>query len=130
MSRTTLNLIALPERCYRCGGLTRGIVGVLVPGPHGRDIFREFDDVAHALSAVLDDATLARCSIGPIKERRSRQRGAYVSNGCVHCGAILGSFPLREGFLTYVVAGGDVRKLVVRIALTVPNDRDWITARP
>lgn len=115
MSRTTLNLVALPERCYRCGGLTRGIVGVLVPGPHGRDVFREFDDVAHALNAVLDDATLARCSIGPVKERRSRQRGTYVSNGCVHCGAILGSFPLREGYQEFLCAGGEPRDLVVRV---------------
>ena len=103
-----------PERCYRCGNLTRGIVGVLAPTTSGdRLAFREFDDVASILASVLSEEALRPLHIGPVKVRRSRQRGAYVSNGCVHCDAILGSFPLREALLEYLAEGGSLRALVV-----------------
>jgi len=98
MGSNTLLLVALPERCYRCGKVTRGFVGVLAPAARGRYVFREFDDIAHALAEVVAADELRRVGVGRIKERRSRQRGRYVRNGCVHCDALLGSFPLCEGF--------------------------------
>ncbi|MTD43781.1 hypothetical protein GKE82_05535 [Conexibacter sp. W3-3-2] len=95
MLPNTIQVVAIPEQCYRCGGVTRGIVGVLAPRSTGT-VFREFDDVAEALANVLDPEVLRVGGIGPIKLRRSRTRGRYMSNGCVHCDAILGSFPLWE----------------------------------
>lgn len=110
----TVRLVALAERCYRCGGITRGIVGVLVPGQRGY-VFREFDDVALALSEVLDPDVLRDAFIGRIKERHSRVRGRYLSNGCVHCDAILGSFPLWEGLQEFLSEGGSLEDLVVPV---------------
>jgi len=113
----TVQLVALPERCYRCGGITRGIVGVLVAGRRGH-VFREFDDVAVALSELLDADVLRSVHIGRIKQRRSRVRGTYLSNGCVHCDAILGSFPLWEGLQEFLSEGGELRDLVVRVRVS------------
>lgn len=114
MTSHTIQLVAVPERCYRCHRLTCGIVGVLTPGAHG-ETFREFDDVAHALAETLSPEALRIASIGPIKERRSRNRGAHLSNGCVHCDALLGSAPLREVYDEAMREGLDCDRLVVRI---------------
>lgn len=116
MSSARLQLIAVPERCYRCNRTTRGIVGVLLLSSDGDDLaFHEFDDIAGRLATALDPADLARLGIGPIKIRRSRQRGAYLSNGCAHCDAILGSFPLREALSEYLAEGGRITDLAVSI---------------
>jgi len=114
MRTTSLQLVVLPERCYRCGKTTQAIAGVLVPsGISDHRTFHEFDDVARLLAASLDTRSLHALGIGPIKKRRSRIRGRYLSNGCVHCDAILGSFPIREALIDYVAEGGEVEDLVV-----------------
>lgn len=113
MKATTISLIALPERCYRCGWITRGIVGAWVPISGGRRVLREFDLIANALAEILDASDLREQCIGPIKLRSSRQRGQYLSNGCAHCDAILGSFPLLEGYHEYLFEGGRAEDLIV-----------------
>lgn len=119
MSPQALQLVALTEPCYRCGGLTRGIVGVLVNTGPGR-VFREFDDVALALAEVLDPKVLRQAHIGPIKPRHSRLRGTYMSNGCVRCDAILGSFPLWEALQEFLSEGGRIDDLVVQVDVCTP----------
>ncbi|MTD46286.1 hypothetical protein GKE82_18845 [Conexibacter sp. W3-3-2] len=116
MEPNTIQLVAIPERCYRCGQLTRGIVGVLAPTSRGH-VFREFDDVSAALAQVLQPDDLATVRIGPIKVRRSRHRGAHLSNGCVVCGAILGSFPLWESLQEELSRGRSLRDFVVACPL-------------
>jgi len=123
MKTTTISLIALPDRCYRCGWITRGIVGAWVPVEGGRRVLREFDLIANALAEVLDARDLRELCIGPIKPRSSRQRGRYLSNGCAHCDAILGSFPLLEGYQEYLFEGGRAEDLVV----VVPVRRAVVT---
>ena len=115
MSSNTVTLVTIPETCYRCGRLTVGIVGARTPVPGGGYALREFDFIAHALAEVLDWRDLRAECIGPIKLRRSRVRGSYLSNGCVHCDAILGSFPLLEAYQEYLCEGGTVEELLVSV---------------
>lgn len=116
MHPDTIQVVAIPERCYGCGGTTRGIVGVLATRRAGT-VFREFDEVAVALAEVLDPEALAIGGIGTIKPRRSRTRGRYMSNGCVHCDAILGSFPLWERLNEVLSEGFQLEDFALHIPL-------------
>jgi len=99
-----VGLVGIVERCYRCGKPHRSIAGILVERAAARaylglddDLFLQFEEAAEALREVLDPAWLKERQIGPIKVRRSRQRPeGYLSNGCVWCDTIVGSFPLME----------------------------------
>lgn len=99
-----IGLVGIDERCYRCSKPHRAIAGVVVAEADARaylglgdDLFLDFDSVAEALRDALDPAWLKQWKVGPLKVRRSRQRPeGYLSNGCVWCDAILGSFPLSE----------------------------------
>lgn len=113
MSNPVLAL-ALPERCYRCGTVTNALVGLLVdPAPSSHRVFRDFDEIAELVADQVPHEELQRLRIGAIKPRRSRQRGVYLSNGCCACDAILGSFPLREHLLDFLLEGGRLRDLGV-----------------
>lgn len=99
-----VGLVGIDERCYRCSKAHRAIAGVVVAEAEARaclglgdDLFLDFDSVAGALRDTLDPAWLKERKVGPLKVRRSRQRPeGYLSNGCVWCDIILGSFPLSE----------------------------------
>jgi hypothetical protein len=99
-----VGLVGIVERCYRCGKARRSIAGILVERAATRaylglddDLFLQFEEAAEVLREVLNPAWLHQQQIGPIKVRRSRQRPAgYLSNGCVWCDTIVGSFPLSE----------------------------------
>jgi hypothetical protein len=109
-------VLALPELCYRCHRQTRNVVGVLVPAEltDDPDGFVPFDDVAEALAARLDGDRLADLRIGELRRRWSGVvRRAYLSNGCCHCGAIQGSFPVHEALIAHRAAGGGYEELVV-----------------
>ena len=112
----TAAVLALPERCYRCGVVTRSIVGVLVPGDLADDPdgLVEFEFVAAAIAARVSTAQLARWGVGTIKLRRSRHRPeGYLSNGCIGCDAIQGSFPLHEDLMEFLSEGGRYEELIV-----------------
>lgn len=112
MQPTPVAAIVIPEACYRCDTVTRAIVGVLVERADRRPYFVEFGQVADAIAATIPRAALRDLDIGPIKLRRSRLRGTYMSNGCVGCDAILGSFPLRESLLDFLAEGGQLHELI------------------
>lgn len=109
-------IVALPERCYRCGVVTTSIVGFLVPArlTEDEDGFVDFEDLAPLLVARVTDADLARIGVGPVKIRRSRNRPeGYLSNGCISCDAIQGWFPLHEGLMEFLAEGGTYQELII-----------------
>lgn len=116
MNPRTIRLIAIPEQCYRCGGITRGIVGVLKRTDRG-DVLKEFDEVSEALAKYVGVEQLSVLHIGELKLRTSRTRGTYLSNGCVHCDALLGSFPLRERLVEHLASGGGLEPLTIAITV-------------
>lgn len=108
-------VLVLPEFCYRCGRLTKSIVGLLLPSDltPDPDGFVEFDVVAPLIAAAVPNSELGRFGIGPLKMRRSRlQPDGYLSNGCLHCDSIQGSFPLHEGLTEFLAEGGSYSELV------------------
>ena len=106
--RVSVGVLVLPGRCWRCRQVTYPIVGVLGPG----GAFRPFAEVAEQLAATLPESTLREIGTGPIQQRRSRV-GSYLSNGCVHCDAIQGEFPLREDLAAFRAEGGTLADLLV-----------------
>jgi hypothetical protein len=109
-------VLALPERCYRCGVLTRSIVGFLVPEDltDDPDGFIDFDVLASAFSRGVSAAQLAQWGIGPIRVRCSRYRPeGYLSNGCISCDAMQGWFPLHEDLMEFLAEGGTYEDLIV-----------------
>lgn len=112
----SVDVLVLPEPCYRCGTTTRSIVGFLVPPdltaqPDG---FVDFEVLAPLLVQAVTSDQLARWGVGPIKTRRSRYRPeGYLSNGCIGCDAIQGSFPLHEDLMEFLAEGGSYRELIV-----------------
>ena len=112
----TAAVLALPERCYRCGVVTRSIVGVLIPNDltEDPDGFVGFEFIASAIATRVSAADLARWGVGTIKIRRSRHRPeGYPSNGCIGCDAIQGSFPLHENLMEFLSEGGRYDDLIV-----------------
>jgi hypothetical protein len=109
-------VLALPERCYRCGTITRSIVGFLVPSDltDDPDGFLDFEGLAAAFARSVTAEQLARWGVGPIKLRRSRYRPeGYLSNGCISCDAIQGWFPLHEDLMEFLAEGGTYGELVI-----------------
>lgn len=108
--------------CYRCGRDTAAVVGLLVDpdlSPDGSG-FVFYEEVAEALSVLLDTGFYDRHGVGLLAHRRSSVRPeGYMANGCRHCGAILGNFPLWEDLVEYLGAGGDLDELAVG-HITIP----------
>ena len=112
----SVDVVILPEPCYRCGAITRSIVGFLAPPALSEhpDGFVDFEVLAPLLLHEVSAAQLARWRVGPIKMRRSRYRPeGYLSNGCISCDAIQGWFPLHEGLLEFLAEGGDYGDLLM-----------------
>lgn len=83
----------------------------LVDDPQG---FVPFDDVAEVLARTPDRARLAELGIGELRRRWSGVvKRAYLSNGCRHCNAIQGSFPLHEALIAHRASGGGYPELAV-----------------
>jgi hypothetical protein len=112
----SVEVLALPEHCYRCGVLTYSIVGFLAPShlTERPDGFIDFETLAALLVRRVSADQLARCGVGPIRMRRSRYRPeGYLSNGCIGCDAIQGSFPLHEDLMEFLSEGGRYEELIV-----------------
>jgi hypothetical protein len=112
MTLSPVLALALPERCYRCGALTRALVGVLA-GRAERLLFLDFERIAPSVAAAISPSELRGLRIGPVKPRASRLRGIHLANGCVQCDAILGSFFVREALDEFLAEGGTIGELVV-----------------
>lgn len=109
-------VLALPERCYRCGAFTTSIVGFVVPARYTDDPdgFVDFELLAPLFVRSVTAAQLARCGVGPITMRRSRYRPeGYLSNGCISCDAIQGWFPLHEDLMEFLSEGGTYAEVTI-----------------
>ncbi len=115
-STVSASVLALPERCYRCGAVARSIVGFLLPpdlteDPEG---FVDFETLAPLFVRRVTADQLRRCGVGPIRVRRSRYRpDGYLSNGCISCDAIQGWCPLHEDLMEFLSEGGTYEELVI-----------------
>jgi hypothetical protein len=117
-------VVGMVKRCYSCGEPTRVISGVLINAPDVPDDdtnsvrkrrkvnvdrtpkFRyvTFQTVVDALIQTLDADWYRRYQVGPIEERQMDEEYQWtgdvsgVSNGCVHCDAMLRDYPIQDAF--------------------------------
>ena len=92
-------IAAVTDTCWCCRSKVRAVVGVIVePAMTGDGSgFLPLDRVDTALVAALDNRTLARRGIGPLRHRESPGvEGGYVANGCIECDALIGRFHLED----------------------------------
>jgi hypothetical protein len=63
------------------------------------------DNILAYAAAALPAEAAAQMGVGLVRARLSRTRsGEYLSNGCVHCDALLGNFYLYHEALPEVLA--------------------------
>jgi len=102
-----LELLGVEERCWRCHSLTVALVGVRSHnGLRAGDVMSCQDEkVLGYASGVLRADEAAQVGVGQIKPRFSRtENREYLSNGCVHCDALLGDFYLYNETLPEILA--------------------------
>jgi hypothetical protein len=90
-----VHLLGLPGSCWRCKKSTTALVGILpVISRDAGDMLACKDPRALKLAAaVLPEPLRQSHQIGTIKSRSSKTEGkSYLSNGCFHCNALIGSF--------------------------------------
>jgi len=128
MTRTglvRLDLLGVEETCWKCRGSTVALIGVR---PHGEPldghvVSCQEEAVLACAAEVLPTKAAAQVGVGPIKTRFSRTRtGEYLSNGCVHCDALLGDFFLYHETLPEVLAVEGVSGLVTITTVGVRMD--------
>jgi hypothetical protein len=93
-----------PTTCWKCKGDTRLVLGIVfaasrvLPGCADVELTLhsfgdQLEDGAEVVARMLPAALLRKHGIGELRPRRSKtEGGAYLSNGCVHCGALQGRF--------------------------------------
>ena len=99
-----VEVLASSTGCWKCNRVTAVVVGFnFLVGqiiPKARDLFFRFSELAsvkeqgpETVLELLGPVDLRQYDIGAIKQRFSKTRNCfYLSNGCVHCGALQGEF--------------------------------------
>jgi hypothetical protein len=128
MQTTTMipvEIVLLPERCYRCSQVTAPVIGLSLP--HGTTVddeylllvedgegwFLQYDsDSADVIAAACPDDLLAAHGAGSLRWRTTRMAAdGYLANTCCHSGTVLGNFPLHESLIEFEAEGGSLGEL-------------------
>jgi hypothetical protein len=119
-----VEVILLPENCYRCGHTTSPVIGLWIA--HASidadedemlvDVlgwFLEYDDsTADIIAAACPDAALEAHGAGALCRRTTHAvPDGYLANTCHHCDAVLGNWPLHEAWIEYQAEGGTLDAL-------------------
>jgi hypothetical protein len=120
-----VEIVLLPERCYRCSQITAPVIGLTLPRWAVVDDeylvaseacggwFLQYDNfTAEVIAAACPDALLGAHGAGPLRWRTTRMvPSGYLANTCHHCGTVLGNFPLHESFVEFQAEGGSLNEL-------------------
>jgi hypothetical protein len=91
-----VTVLGLALNCWRCGLPTTAIVGMEPSGDDG--VATAAAGFNLKIACALHGQPLPD-RVGEVKPRRSATAGhSYLSNGCRHCDALLGGFPLSDAF--------------------------------
>lgn len=89
-----------PMSCYKCQGKTSIVTRIVVEvgrGSYGLSV-PDFTGMENLLS-FLSPSFLRQWNVGPLKPRFSKtQERSYLSNGCIHCDALIGQFHEHEAW--------------------------------
>lgn len=123
-----LELLGLPTACWKCGRSTVALVAISPSGAREDDGLFQTDEPA-ALAFAAAHLPVGASQVGQIKERPSRTVGeAYLSNGCFHCDALLGSFYIFHEELLEILVTEGREGLQVLATVSVPVN-DWEAVR-
>jgi hypothetical protein len=120
-----VEIVLLPERCYRCSQITAPVIGLTLSRcavmddeylaaveADGRSFLEYDSESADVIAAACPDALLALHGAGPLRWRTTRAvPSGHLANTCHHCGTVLGNFPLHESFVEYQAEGGTLDQL-------------------
>lgn len=122
--RLPVDVVLLPDRCYRCGSSTAPVVGIwfehqaLDGYEYGMleesgGWFLMYDETsADVIAKACSDDLLAAHGAGPLCWRTTRFcPDGYLANTCQHCRTVLGNWPLREAFAAYQAELGSLEEL-------------------
>lgn len=132
----TVSLRAGTMDCWSCGCETTIITGVDLS--HGSEQWRltvaQFDDFPD-LFAALRPHIPSGMGIGPIERRFSNtMQCAYLSNGCAHCGALLGKHYEHHAWAHQTAICKFAVRLTERwrqaVAKAIGEEPDWMPAAP
>jgi len=103
--RLTAEVIPHYEHCWRCKKETGIILGVSIKDTRNNNVsFEKFssEGLPELILSNVDMSCLAKHNIGMLKTRYSKTRGErYLSNGCIHCDALMGDFFVSEALVEY-----------------------------
>jgi hypothetical protein len=123
MTTVPVEIILMPEYCYRCGQVTSPVIGLRLMSSRyagdDRDVLDDggaFVEYGHGTAAVIaaacSDDVLDAHGAGPLRWRTTRQvPDGYLANTCHDCGAVLGNWPLHEAWVEYQADGGTLDEL-------------------
>jgi hypothetical protein len=122
--RAPVDVLLLPDHCYRCGATTVPVVGIwfeqdLLDGyefgmlEESGGWFLQYDEMsADVIATACPDDVLAAHGAGPLRWRTTRVcPDGYLANTCLQCTTVLGDWPLHEALVEYQAEGGDLRDL-------------------
>ena len=141
-----VEIVLMPERCYRCMRTTLPVVGLwfdrgTVNGDeyplfeHDGGWFLEYDDAtAHIVGTVCADEVLAAHGSGPLRWSSSRDApGGHLANSCHHCGSVLLNPPLHEALDEFLAEHGsldDLPRIPSHLLTAAPDVRDEKASAP
>jgi hypothetical protein len=116
----TVVVRGLDYACWKCGGATTCVVAVHAEGSRQSGDWLWFED-KHALrfarELLVQSGRLELAT--PIRNRFSKTAGStYLSNGCQHCDAIQGDWPLGRAISGYIQTA-PLEELSILAAVTV-----------
>lgn len=118
-----LRVLGLTRSCWNCTKPTTCLVGLYPAEPSTGYVGLFTTDYEPAMQLA---ASLARSAghaelADAVKPRYSKTlRGSYLANGCRHCDALQGNFPLHED-VTAAVASGNVNELETLFVAACPT---------
>ena len=122
---SSVKLLGLPRICWRCGSTSTALIGMMeVSG----DLFSEdlvlcdTDEVLALAWEHLPEEARARWQVGEVAYRSSKTaKSTYLSNGCVSCGAIFGTFPLYHEEVPEALATHGTEAFVTLATIDMPS---------
>jgi len=122
---SSVKLLGLPRICWRCGSTSSALIGMMeVSG----DLFSEdlvlcdTDEMLALAWEHLPDAARTRWQVGDVAYRSSKTtKSTYLSNGCVSCRAIFGTFPLYHEEVPEALATHGTEAFVTLATIDMPR---------
>lgn len=115
------------EPCWKCKKTTTMVLGVSFYNKQGVNVALEvFGDswIPKFLREHIGNDKLRVHGVGTIKPRSSKTRNdRYLSNGCVHCDAIMGNFFVSEAFREYL---GYLPDPIIEIPIVLGREVDYL----